>query len=111
VIFVPFGTAAQIASLPTAQDAINTHYDLSYVFNDAREDRPSSTRYGPKLDSARVQMIDFTSLISRRSALAVGASGLSIGLIGRSGLRPLPAQNPPQEFTFALIGDLGYVPS
>jgi hypothetical protein len=27
-------------------------------------------------------MIDFTSLISRRSALAVGASGLSIGLIG-----------------------------
>jgi hypothetical protein len=56
-------------------------------------------------------MIDFTSLISRRSALAVGASGLSIGLIGLSGLRPLPAQNPAQGFTFALIGDLGYVPS
>jgi hypothetical protein len=55
-------------------------------------------------------MIDFTSLISRRSALAVGASGLSIGLIGLSGLRPLPAQNPAQGFTFALIGDLGYVP-
>jgi hypothetical protein len=52
-------------------------------------------------------MIDFTSLISRRSALAVGASGL----IGLSGLRPLPAQNPAQGFTFALIGDLGYVPS
>ncbi len=56
-------------------------------------------------------MIDFTSLISRRSALAVGASGLSIGLIGRSGVRPLPAQNTGQGFTFALIGDLGYVPS
>ena len=56
-------------------------------------------------------MINFTSLISRRSALAVGASGLSIGLIGLSGLRPLPAQNPAQGFTFALIGDLGYVPS
>src|SRR6266446_345088 len=41
-----------------------------------------------------------------RSALAVGASGLSIGL-----MRPLPAQNPAQGFTFALIGDLGYVPS
>jgi hypothetical protein len=56
-------------------------------------------------------MIDFTSLISRRSALAVGASGLSIGLIGLSGVRPLPAQNTAQGFTFALIGDLGYVPS
>ena len=56
-------------------------------------------------------MIDFTSLVSRRSALAVGASGLSIGLIGLSGLRPLPAQNPARGFTFALIGDLGYVPS
>jgi hypothetical protein len=40
-----------------------------------------------------------------------GTSGLSIGLIGLSGLRPLPAQNPAQGFTFALIGDLGYVPS
>jgi hypothetical protein len=34
-------------------------------------------------------MTDFTSLMSRRSALAVGASGLSIGLIGLSGLRML----------------------
>jgi hypothetical protein len=56
-------------------------------------------------------VINFTSLISRRSALAVGASGLSIGLIGFSGLRPLPAQNTAQGFTFALIGDLGYIPS
>src|SRR6266566_4101503 len=71
----------------------------------------AQTRKCRKLDSARVQMIDFGSLVSRRSALAVGASGLSVGLIGLSGLRPLPAQNPAQGFTFALIGDLGYVPS
>jgi hypothetical protein len=56
-------------------------------------------------------MINFTRLISRRSALAAGTSGLSIGLIGLSGLRPLPAQNTAQGFTFALIGDFGYVPS
>jgi hypothetical protein len=56
-------------------------------------------------------MIDFARLISRKSALVVGVAALSIGLIGFFIVRPLPAQSQAQGFTFALIGDLGYVPS
>ena len=61
--------------------------------------------------SGRVRLSDFAHLLSRRNALVVGASGLSIGLTGLSALRPLPAQSQVQGFTFALFGDLGYVPS
>ena len=56
-------------------------------------------------------MFDFVRMISRRRALVAGITGLSIGLVGLSALRPLSAQSQVQGFTFALIGDLGYVPS
>ena len=50
--------------------------------------------------------------LSRGALLsALCASALSIGLIGLSGLGPLPAWSQARGFTFALIGDLGYVPS
>jgi hypothetical protein len=48
---------------------------------------------------------------SRWIALVAGAVAITIELIGPSYLRPLFAQSQTQEFTFALIGDLGYVPS
>ena len=56
-------------------------------------------------------MIDVARLVSRRGALVAGAAALSIGLIGLSVVRSQPAQSQSQGFTFALIGDLGYVPS
>ena len=56
-------------------------------------------------------MICFASLFPRRSALVAGVAALSIALIGASALRPVPAEGQEQGFTFALIGDLGYVPS
>ena len=40
-----------------------------------------------------------------------GAAALTFGLVSLSGLMPLPLQSQTQGFTFALIGDLGYVPS
>ena len=55
-------------------------------------------------------MIGFASTTWRRSALIAGVAALSI-VICLSALRPLPAQGQAQGFTFALIGDLGYVPS
>jgi hypothetical protein len=56
-------------------------------------------------------MTDFSRLISRRKVLGVVGAALSIGLVGLSALGPLPAQSQVQGFTFALFGDLGYVPS
>jgi hypothetical protein len=47
---------------------------------------------------------------ARASALAAAAA-LSIALLAYSVLTPRSAQSQAQEFTFALIGDLGYVPS
>ena len=52
-------------------------------------------------------MSDGAHVISRRSALVAGAA--SIGIVAPFALRTLPAQS--RAFTFALIGDLGYVPS
>jgi hypothetical protein len=55
-------------------------------------------------------VVDLARLISRRSAFIAAVAALSIGLIGNSVLRPLPAQSQAQGFTFALIGDLAYYP-
>jgi hypothetical protein len=44
--------------------------------------------------------------------LVAGAVALAtLGFIGLFSLRPLPAESQTQRFTFALIGDLGYVPA
>lgn len=51
-------------------------------------------------------------MTTRREFITMlGGAALSIGLLGLFGLAPLPAQTQVQGFTFALIGDLGYVPS
>lgn len=41
----------------------------------------------------------------------LGGAPLSVGFVGLFALGPLPAQGQTQGFTFALFGDLGYVPS
>jgi len=41
---------------------------------------------------------------------AFAAAALSIAILGYSGLAPRSAQGQAQEFTFALIGDVGYAP-
>src|SRR5215212_6764580 len=41
----------------------------------------------------------------------LGGAPLSVGFVGLFALGPLPAQSQAQGFTFALFGDLGYVPS
>lgn len=56
-------------------------------------------------------MIADLRLSSRRKALVAGAAALSIWIVGLSTLTPRSAQSQVQGFTFALIGDLGYVPS
>ena len=56
-------------------------------------------------------MTDFSRSISRRKAFVVGAVALCTGIVGISALTPRPAHSQAQGFTFALIGDLGYVPS
>jgi hypothetical protein len=47
----------------------------------------------------------------RAGTLAAVAAVLSVAFVGYSALSPQPAQSQAQGFTFALIGDLGYVPS
>ncbi len=54
-------------------------------------------------------MADMTGGV-RAGTLAAIIAALSIALGGYATLRSEPAQSQEQEFTFALIGDLGYVP-
>ena len=44
-------------------------------------------------------------------AVVTGVAAVCIGLVEPHAIRPLSAQSGSQGFTFALIGDLGYVPS